>query len=142
MPPPQLAKGKEVHEPVLKNAHAVIVGISQYQDPSAPSLKFPADDAKSIRALLQSLDGTSGSVFTLIDQAATRQAILNRLQSAVSGAQRGDTVLFYFGGHDAEFLRRLQRDAGWKPALRRRGNLQLLFEFAFGVRTLGNRTGL
>jgi hypothetical protein len=101
LPPPQLAKAKEVHEPLLKNAHSVIVGISQYQDPSAPSLKFPADDAKSIRALLQSQGGTSGSVLTLIDQAATRQAILNRLQYVVSGAQAGDTILFYFSGHAA-----------------------------------------
>jgi hypothetical protein len=99
LPPPQLAKAEKVQAPLLKNAYSVVVGISQYQDASVAALQYASIDARSLHNLLQSQGGASGGLSTLLNLTATRLTILDRVQRAVSAAQPGDSVLFYFSGH-------------------------------------------
>lgn len=74
---------------------AVCVGVSNYAYIS--DLNLADDDARAIRSMLQA-DGWSVTLLT--DNSATKTAIRNAIQSAVSGA---DQFLFTFSGHGTRY---------------------------------------
>jgi hypothetical protein len=81
--------------------HAVLVGIDKYQEPRL-RLNYGRSDAVRLSAALREKRGgyyASVSVATLLDEAASSQAILKALAEAVDGAGPHDTVLFSFAGH-------------------------------------------
>ncbi|WP_245484490.1 caspase family protein [Rhizobium leguminosarum] len=77
----------------------ISVGISEYQN--FPVLKTPAGDAKQFAAAFSSLGDRSSvsSSVVLVDQAATREAILRAYWTALNNMQEGDLLIFYFSGH-------------------------------------------
>ncbi len=82
---------------------ALIIGIDDYSD---AKLKFAkpgaaAHDIKAIHGLLTTKLGyASPQVRVLIDQAATRQAILGSIADwLVAGSKPGEQVYIYFAGH-------------------------------------------
>lgn len=89
------------------NIWAVIVGVGRY--PHMPTLKFTDDDAYQMFAFMKSPDGGAlpdDRIKLLIDEAATRDNILNAMQSILLRADQNDVVMFYFSGHglDGSFL--------------------------------------
>ncbi|MBI2619343.1 MAG: caspase family protein [Ignavibacteriales bacterium] len=83
---------------------AVIVGISEYGNPSIPSLKFADKDADAVAAFLQTPEGGSfdrDHMRVLTNKDATlpnlREAMIDFLQQAIDK----DLVLIYFAGHGA-----------------------------------------
>jgi uncharacterized caspase-like protein len=88
-----------------RRAHAVVIGIDQYDDVLIPNLHFARADAEAIHAAL--VDPEVGrfhpdNVTLLVDQGATRKAILSAIGTRLPRhAQPEDTVVIYFAGHGA-----------------------------------------
>jgi uncharacterized caspase-like protein len=89
----------------FQKTYAVIVAISDYQFfPSGPGgdLNFTDDDARKFYQYLVSPTGghvEPQNVVLLINQAATKNAILKMLDHVFSKAKENDRVIFYFSGH-------------------------------------------
>ena len=80
--------------------YAVIVGVAKYNHIN--SLNYSDDDAYRFYAFLKSPEGGAlqdDQLAVLIDEAATRDNILNTLRNTFSKAGPNDLVLFYFSGH-------------------------------------------
>lgn len=83
---------------------ALLVGVGQYPDPNN-RLQGPANDVEAMRqALVQRWGYAPGAVQTLVDGAATRQAILQALRGLLVRTKPGDEVLVYFSGHGTSAL--------------------------------------
>ena len=90
---------------------ALLIGVGQYAAeadtglPSATRLEGPPHDVAAMRAVLVGRWGfRSEAVQVLVDEQATRQAILGALQGLKSRSQPGDEVLVYFSGHGTSWL--------------------------------------
>lgn len=84
-----------------RTLQAVLVGIDKYQEPRL-RLNYARSDALRLAAALREKRGgyyASVSVATLLDEAASSEAILKALAAAVDNARPHDTVLFSFAGH-------------------------------------------
>jgi uncharacterized caspase-like protein len=83
---------------------ALVVGVSQYQDPDIPQLHWADADAEEVAGLLhQSPDFTQDCVKLLVNSDATLRRItaaLAELQQKCSGGAGGNAVV-YFSGHAA-----------------------------------------
>jgi hypothetical protein len=86
------------------NKVALLVGVGQYPDKDN-RLEGPAHDVEAMRQVLVQRWGFAPErVQTLVDQAATRQAILQAVKGLVQRTQPGDEVLVYFSGHGTSAL--------------------------------------
>ena len=84
--------------------YALLVGVSKYAASEATGhsidLEGPAQDIAALQRLLIDRQGfRPESIVVLVDQAATRRAILDRLAERVAAMRDGDYLLFYFSGH-------------------------------------------
>jgi hypothetical protein len=82
----------------MPGKHALIIGNSQYEDPTLPKLKTPGADVRGLAELLR--DGAIGqfeSVRTVIDES---EAITRRAIAAFFAQGKPDELLLlYFSGH-------------------------------------------
>ncbi|MBK9941552.1 MAG: caspase family protein [Kouleothrix sp.] len=83
-------------------AHALLIGIGSYAH--APQLNVPitAADARALAAVLrdpQYCGYASERVVQLSDAGATRQGVLDALDTIATQAQADDTVLIFYAGH-------------------------------------------
>ncbi len=79
---------------------AVLVGIARYNH--MRSLKFTDDDAYRLHGFLKSPEGGAlpdEQIKILIDEDATRDAILKTLTTISDKASKNDVIIFYFSGH-------------------------------------------
>ena len=74
---------------------ALCVGINDYPGTNN-DLSGCVNDAKDWKAALQARGYT---VTTLFDKAATRKGVLAALNALISGAKKGDSLVFTFSGH-------------------------------------------
>jgi len=84
--------------------YAVVVGCADYQR-SDLDLRYPDDDAYRFYAYLKSCEGggiPDENIAVLIDEAATKNNIINTMNSIYSKASAEDMLLFFFTGHGAE----------------------------------------
>lgn len=86
----------------VQSKYALIIGIGRFKDPEIPTLQFAAKDAQDLAAVLQ--DSRYGrfdpaNVTLLTDESATRENILNALQSIILRAQEEDLVFIYVSSH-------------------------------------------
>lgn len=92
---------------------AVVIGISDYQDPGIPDLDYAAADARAIYEFLRSpaagLDGfEEDHIQLLINEDATYAAIRRALFTFLKNPTDDDVVVVYFAGHGTPDLDRLQ----------------------------------
>ena len=85
-----------------QSIRAVVIGISDYQDPYIPDLRFAHRDAEAFANFLRSpaggsLDGEHLKVLT--NDQATAGRIAEALDALVEQAKEGDQVIIYFSGH-------------------------------------------
>ena len=86
--------------------YSVIVGVAQY--PTAEkvnSQNYPRDDARAMKGFLQSPQGglvKEENIKLLLDQYATKEAILDVLRTSAARAKEHDVLIFYFSGHGEE----------------------------------------
>ncbi|MBK9718431.1 MAG: tetratricopeptide repeat protein [Saprospiraceae bacterium] len=87
---------------LANNTYAVVVGISDYQDPGIPDLRFADKDAEAFANFLRSKAG--GSVHSdnlqlLTNTQATAGRIAEALDAIIEKAKKDDLVIIYFSGH-------------------------------------------
>lgn len=119
--------------------HAVIVGIDDYQFSRAHrsaadfnNLKGAVFDAQRFGAAMAELYGVNvgkllgagceaanAATITLINQCATRSRILAALDQHIAALEPGETLLFYFAGHGAQFRddERFDQDSGFNATI-------------------------
>jgi hypothetical protein len=79
---------------------ALIAGVATYQH--MPSLKYTDDDAYQLFAFLKSPEGGAipdDQIKVIIDDAVTRQSLLQELHTIAAKADENDVVLLYLSGH-------------------------------------------
>lgn len=96
--------GREVSRgsAALTKLHVLTVGVDQYASSDLPGLRFAAADARTLRNAFGSLEGNSlelGMIESLVDGAATPDAILAKAREIIAAAGPGETVVFSFAGH-------------------------------------------
>jgi hypothetical protein len=87
--------------PGLPQRKALLVGVGTYPAlDRSKQLQGPPNDVRALRDLLTSKWGfDSEQVQTLVDQGATRTAILEALDGLVASARKGDVIFLYLSGH-------------------------------------------
>ena len=81
---------------------AVIVGVSEYADPSISDLHYSDDDANDIyNSLLSYGNWQADHIQKLTDSDATKANIHGAINWLKTNAKSGDTCLFFFSGHGA-----------------------------------------
>ncbi len=98
----ELQKELVNRKPVQK-IWALVVGVASYEH--MPALRYADDDAWLFYSNLISTSGAAvaeGQVNILIDESATRENILNGLESLSEKAGENDLVIFYYSGHGYE----------------------------------------
>ncbi len=81
---------------------AVVVGISDYQDPDIPDLRFAHRDAEVFAQFLRSSAGgqlPDSCLVVLINRDATAGRFAQALDWLIQRSREGDNALIYFSGH-------------------------------------------
>jgi len=84
------------------NTYAVVVGISDYQDPGIPDLRFADKDAEAFANYLRSNAGgklDNDHLKVLINKEATMAQFANALDWLWEVCKEGDQAIIYFSGH-------------------------------------------
>jgi len=84
-----------------KSHRAFLVGISQYPNP-ANNLAGCVNDVFLMSRLLQEADFPAENIRILLNERATSDAILERLEWLLDGSADGQNRVFYFAGHGAQ----------------------------------------
>ncbi len=84
------------------STYAVVVGISDYQDPGIPDLRFADKDAEAFANYLRSSAGgrlDNDHLKVLINEKATVAQFAIQLDWLMESAKENDKVIIYFSGH-------------------------------------------
>ena len=101
------------------SVRAVVVGISDYQDPAIPDLRFADRDAEAFANFLRSPAGGSLDVDhlkLLTNEQATGAQLAKTLDWLIEVTQEGDQVIIYFSGHGDVEAKRISQPGyllGW-----------------------------
>ncbi|KAF9061962.1 hypothetical protein BDP27DRAFT_309721 [Rhodocollybia butyracea] len=79
--------------------HAIIVGIDQY--PDYPPLSNSVRDTRRMSDILIKLGADKKNITLLTDSRATKDGILQELQSLPARVKRNDPIVFFFSGYAA-----------------------------------------
>ena len=96
-PSPRLAARRRGRKPRKK---CLLVGISEYPQ-AANCLSGCVNDVFLMSSLLQELGFDSTDIRTVLNDRATTQGILSRMQWLVDDSQPEDRLVFYYSGHGA-----------------------------------------
>ncbi|RPI25577.1 MAG: hypothetical protein EHM61_14020 [Acidobacteria bacterium] len=81
------------------SCHALLIGISRYASEEVPPLNGPANDVKAFRAaIVEQLRCPEENVTMLLDEKATRSAILENFRVLAARAQQ-EPAMFLFAGY-------------------------------------------
>lgn len=81
---------------------ALLVGINKYQLPGS-DLQGCVNDVTNMRHMLLTYFGfTVEQIRVIVDERATKAAIMERLQWLVKGAKAGDRLVFHYSGHGSQ----------------------------------------
>jgi hypothetical protein len=89
---------------MTRNIYALLVGIDHYPSPVSP-LKGSVNDVLAVAGYLRERvaeDGYTLHIHMLLDQQATRQAIIDGFREHLCQAGRNDVALFYYSGHGSQ----------------------------------------
>lgn len=105
-PKPDAATGI-IGEEVSGTRYAIIIGISDYPGPDhvldgGYDLSYADDDAEDMAFLLESIYGFE-NIQLLVDEEATRNAILSEIANLKGSVGEDDEVVFFFSGHGAKY---------------------------------------
>lgn len=79
--------------------HALLIGIGTYKyDEEISSLKGPKNDVARLKKVLFTQYGFS-NIITLINEQATKKAILENIEKLGNDSRQGDKLLIYYSGH-------------------------------------------
>lgn len=100
---------------------ALLIGINQYLTNNklvsddcpviVPDLEGCLNDVDAMQAMISTRFGfAQQQVIRLLNEQATRQGILNELQSLIDKSKAGDIVLIYYSGHGTEVRNSLSKE--------------------------------
>jgi len=82
---------------------ALLVGINKYKPELNADLRGCVNDVENMRELLITKFGFEPeNIRVLIDDRATRQAIIKRLQWIIKKSRKGDELVFHYSGHGSQ----------------------------------------
>ncbi len=82
---------------------AVLVGVDRYERPDVPTLRGCVNDVALVRMLLkQYFDVPNEDLRVVVNERATKQNILHRLEDMIGRSQPGEVLVFYFSGHGSQ----------------------------------------
>jgi uncharacterized caspase-like protein len=83
--------------------HAVVVGVTRFQDNRIPALQLSAKDATDFYTFLKEREQyfKSANLTLLTDEKATRANITSAVRNKLKSAGRDDIVIIYLSGHGA-----------------------------------------
>lgn len=91
-----------VRKSEISNTYAVIVGISDYQNPEIPDLSFAHKDAEAFATFLKSQAGYNlqdSNLRLLINEEATGAAVATAIDWLYESVEKDDQAIIYFSGH-------------------------------------------
>ncbi len=97
--PPGQGAGVEAPAEEVGMRHAVVVGISRYEDESIPDLKYAAKDAREFSEVLTAFGRFPADQVVLLTDEDGSLKNLKKALSDLRKAQPEDLVLVYFAGH-------------------------------------------
>lgn len=86
----------------LANAeqHALLIGVSDYQDSRISDLEGPVNDVTALKdVLIRNWQFDSRNITVLLDEQATENAILDAIDALAARTQLGDDIIVYYSGH-------------------------------------------
>jgi hypothetical protein len=83
--------------------HALIIGVSQYQDSAAPTLKGVPFDVISAGKIADAMGVPRSNQIVLQDDKADKASILREMDGLAKRIAPGDRVLVYFSGHGSRY---------------------------------------
>jgi hypothetical protein len=89
---------------MARNIYALLVGIDEYTNP-IPPLQGCVNDIKAAKDYLEGRTTTDGyqlRLCTLLNQEATRQALIDGFRHHLCQAGGDDMALFYYAGHGSQ----------------------------------------
>lgn len=98
-----LAHGRKMNTTVYAEGHALLIGVANYQQISGLPLAI-LNDVNDVAATLSSPKYCAylpANVVTLLDENATREAVLKGLDELAARVGPNDTACVYFSGHGA-----------------------------------------
>ena len=88
-----------------RRVRLISIGIDHYDDSRIRQLNFAGSDAARFAKTLQEKAGSSVEIISqslLLDAAATRDAIIAKLNETITKAEPGDSVILFIAGHGVE----------------------------------------
>jgi Caspase domain len=85
-----------------RRVRLISIGVDHYNDPHVRQLQFAASDAKRFVEAIKKKGGTAVEIVPptlLLDDAASRDSIIAKLDETVAAADPGDTVVLFIAGH-------------------------------------------
>jgi hypothetical protein len=86
--------------PVRKKQKALLVGINEYPDPKM-RLEGCVNDVFQMSATLQQCGVPANDIRVCLDDRATAEGIMTRLEWLLDDPKPGDELIFYYSGHGA-----------------------------------------
>lgn len=93
---------RETEPSVLPRLFVVAIGVSEYNDPLLPSLKYTCKDAKDFSQAMESKKSfpyCEVQIKTLCDKMATRDEIFEAMEWLKQEATSTDVCMFFYAGH-------------------------------------------
>ncbi len=87
---------------ILGKTRAVIIGVSDYQNPNIPDLSYAHKDAFAFSQYLKSPAGGNveeENIITLLDEQATAAQLASALDWLMEKTKEGDQAIIFFSGH-------------------------------------------
>jgi hypothetical protein len=82
---------------------SLLVGVDVYERPEIPRLHGCVNDVALVRGLLKEYFGVPNEdIRVVVNERATRDAIVQRLRTLIGDAEEGDILVFYFSGHGSQ----------------------------------------
>lgn len=92
---------------------AVLVGVDVYQRDDVPRLQGCVNDVALVRRILKEyLDVPNDDIRIAVNERATKENIVHRLEVMIDQAQAGDALVFYFSGHGSQIRDRSGDELG------------------------------
>ena len=96
-------------------AYALVVGISNYKNPSIPQLQYADKDAVAFHKFLTTSGVQEENIHLLLNENATNAAFWTILNYISQKAKKGDQVYIYFSGHGDVETQSIVKDAYLLP---------------------------
>ena len=87
----------------MPRIRAVLVGVEIFERPEVPRLNGCVNDVLLVRRILKDVfEVPNRDIRVVVNERATKDAIVHRLREAVREADEGDIVVFFYSGHGSQ----------------------------------------